>query len=252
MPENDSKELAIVQKPADWGVRKEMAKIMTMSGLMPKDMNNESKILTVMIAADSLRLDPWQAVQGINIIQGKPTMTPLLMLALARRSGQWGKMTVEDDGFTCIVTMTRKGEDPHIEKFTQKDAELMGLATKDNWRKQPAVMRKWRCISAAMRIVYPDIIMGASYFPEEIDPDIRVDSEGAIISMPTAPSHVFQEVLSYAEANNVTVDALKAELKAKGFSSWKPENHEAIMAVAKELVAKDMEAIVAEEVVDGE
>ena len=46
-------------------------------------------------------------------------------------------------------------------------AAQLGLADKDNWRKQPKVMRKWRAVAACARVVFSDVITGL-YTPEEM------------------------------------------------------------------------------------
>jgi hypothetical protein len=103
------------------------------------------------------------------------------MLALARRSRQLEDIKIRDDGETCTVALKRVGEEPHTTTFSQADAAAMGLAGKDNWKKQPAVMRQWRAVSAACRIVFPDVI-GGMYTPEELGAD--VDAEGEIVDAP--------------------------------------------------------------------
>ncbi len=116
----------------------------------------------------------------IDVIQGKPTLKPQGMLALAHGSGQLSDISITDDGNTCTVKMKRGDMVVHTETFSAKDATAMGLAGKDNWKKQPATMRKWRAVSAACRIVFPDIIQGM-YIPEELSPDTIVDDGGGIV-----------------------------------------------------------------------
>jgi hypothetical protein len=53
-------------------------------------------------------------------------------------------------------------------KFTIQDAEKMGLTSKDNWKKQPAVMLQWRACAQLIRQVYPDLINGL-HATEEIE-----------------------------------------------------------------------------------
>jgi hypothetical protein len=68
--------------------------------------------------------------------------------------------------------------------FTRAEAVAMGLAGKDNWKKQFGVMMYWRCTTKMGRRVFPDIIAGL-YSHEEMDPDLKVDETGEII-VPTA------------------------------------------------------------------
>lgn len=169
-----------------WDVMTQKAQVMIRSGFMPEAIKTADQVLTIAMMGEALDIDPIVAVNNINVIKGKPTVSPQLMLALVRRSKQLEDFSVVDDGSTCTVTMKRKGETVHVEKFSMEDAQRMkttewenntkktiSLSEKHNWRQQPAVMRKWRAISAACRVVFPDIIWGL-YTTEEIDPDVIV------------------------------------------------------------------------------
>lgn len=168
--------LATMPMVAQWDIMKQQAAVLLKSGFLPQSIKTAEQAITIMMMGSALQIDPIIALNNINVIQGKPTVAPQLMLALVRRSGQLESFKVTDDGQCCTVEIKRKGEPMHTEKFSQSDAGAMGLSGKDNWRKQPAVMRKWRAIAAACRTVFSDIIWGiAAYTPEEIDPDIIIE-----------------------------------------------------------------------------
>lgn len=154
-----------------WEIERQQASVFVQSGFLPYSIKSPEQALTIIAMGRALGIQPIVALNQINVIQGKPTIAPQLMLALIRKSGELQDMKVEDDGATCTVTMTRKGESAHIETFSMEDAKSMQLAGKDNWQKQPKTMRKWRCIAAACRIVFPDVIWGM-YTPEEMNPDL--------------------------------------------------------------------------------
>lgn len=158
--------------------KKQEAAILIKSGLLPKDVNTPEKVIVLGMMAEALGINKMVAFNGINIVQGKPAVSPQLMMGLIRRSKFMESFSCIDDGKACTVKMKRVNEPEHVEMFTQEDAQKMGLATKDNWVKQPATMRKWRAISAAARVVFPDVLWGlASYTPEEMDPDAPVEAE---------------------------------------------------------------------------
>jgi len=161
-------EIPVTEATAGWLVQVQQAEIFLKSGLLPASIRTVEQVITIAEMGKVLSIPALVAINNINVINGKPTVAPQLMLALIRRSGLLADLKIEDDGSTCTVTMTRKGESPHVEKFSMTDAAAMGLAGKDNWRKQPAVMRKWRAISAACRVVFPDVIWGF-YTPEELE-----------------------------------------------------------------------------------
>lgn len=167
--------LATLPMVAQWEIMRQQADVLIKSGFLPQSVKTPEQAITIMMMGNALSIEPIVALNSINVIQGKPTVSPQLMLALVRRSGQLESMKVTDDGETCTVEMTRRNEPTHVEKFSRKDADAMGLSGKDNWKKQPATMRRWRAIAAACRVVFPDCIWGiASYTTEEIDPDTIV------------------------------------------------------------------------------
>jgi hypothetical protein len=98
------------------------------------------------------------------------------MLALINKSGQMEDFQSKGDAKQCTVSMKRVGRSPHTETFTLQSAAELGLAGKDNWKKQPATMLKWRAIAACARVVFPDVLLGF-YTPEEIAPDSHIDFE---------------------------------------------------------------------------
>jgi len=148
----------------------------------------DGDIFIKMMKGIEIGLEPVASMDLIDVIQGKPTLKPQGMLALTHGSGQLSDIMITDDGNCCTVKMKRGEMAVHIETFSQDDAKVMGLSGKDNWKKQPAVMRKWRAVSAACRIVFPDIIQGM-YIPEELSPDTTVDDSGEIVdaSPPALP-----------------------------------------------------------------
>lgn len=161
--------------------RLQMAEVLLKSKFLPQAYTSPEQVLAVMLTAHELNIPPMQALRTIDIIQGQPTLSPELMLALIRRTGELESMKIEDDGRTCTVTMKRRGELAHVESFGMDDAERMmtseykngqrttiKLSDKYNWKSMPKVMRKWRAIGACARVVFPDVL-GGMYLREEVE-----------------------------------------------------------------------------------
>ena len=181
------------------------------SGFLPKSLSTVDQVFTLITMSQELQVGMWQAINGINIIQGKPTVSPQLMLALINRSGQLEDMTITEGADYCEVTMKRHGRSAYTYRFTDADAKAMGLLDKDNWRKQKPVMRKWRTVSGCSRVVFPDVIQGM-YTTEEIAPDNTMVSEDGevtyaapiVVERPAQPEQIA------ASAANAIVDPAPA------------------------------------------
>ena len=139
------------------------------SGLLPGAIKKPEAAVAIILKGRELGLPVMQAFDSIDSIQGKPTLKPQAMLALIYASPQCAGVDIDSRATQCTVTMRRRNsgrESAHTETFTMEDASRLGLANKDNWRKQPKTMLKWRAVSACARVVFPDVIQGM-FTPEE-------------------------------------------------------------------------------------
>lgn len=185
------------------------AKNLVDSGLLPESVKTEQQAIAIIMMGRELNLPPWQAINGINVIKGKPTVSPQLMVALVNRSGALENMVVDSQEEYCTVTMKRVGRTEHSETFTLKDAQKLNLTGKHNWRAQPKTMLKWRAIAACARVVFPDVICGI-YTTEEINPDVLVDDHGNVEVV--ASSYVPQEEKSSSGTQAIEAPDTEAEI----------------------------------------
>jgi hypothetical protein len=182
-------QLAVMPR-SDFDVIKEQAQILLESGFLPKAIDTVPKAVAIAMHGAELGIPIWTALNNINVIQGKPSASPQLMLALINRSGQLEDMSIDVNDDRAIVTMKRKGRTAHIEEFSMADARQMmtteyvngqrkqiPLADKYNWKQMPQTMMKWRAVAACARVAFPDCILGL-YTPEEMGADVSVDDEG--------------------------------------------------------------------------
>lgn len=153
------------------------------SGLLPQHIRTPQQAFAIITMGQELGLGPWASLNGINVIRGKPTLSGQAMLGLVRASGELENFELKErTAEKCTIAITRRGQSPVTLTFTYEEAEGLGLANKENYKRQPAVMLQWRCVSALCRLVFPDILGGFCYTPEEINPDIQVDEDGAIVN----------------------------------------------------------------------
>lgn len=146
------------------------------SGFLPAHIRTPQQAFAIIQMGKELGLQPMAALNQIYVIQGKPTASTQLMLALAQRSGELEDFDVEADDNQATCYVKRRGVRAHTEVFTFEDAKKLGLASRDQWQKQRANMLKHRAIAANLRITFADVIMGL-YTPDEMGGD-RVLADG--------------------------------------------------------------------------
>lgn len=163
----------------EWGVMRDQASMLVGSGFLPTSIKTVENAIAIILMGRELNIGPMASLQAINIIQNKPAVSPQLMLALIKRSGQLEDIKLETgaDGATC--TMKRKGNSPYTVTFGPKEAKALGLHGKDNYVKQAATMYQWRAVAAAARAVFPDVILGL-YTPDEMGAEVDPDSGESI------------------------------------------------------------------------
>ena len=178
----------------NWEILREQTMTLVKSGFLPPSIKTPEQAIAIAMTGKELGIGMMEAFRSINVIQGKPTLSPQLMLALANRTGQLEDIKIDSSDERCIVTVTRKGREPHSETFGIKEASDLGLIGRDNYKKQPSVMFKWRALAANLRVTFPDVELGF-YTPEEMGAEVKV-GEGENM-----------EIISIADANNIGVRA---------------------------------------------
>lgn len=156
-----------------------MAEHLQASGLLPSCYRRPEQVFLVIQQGRELGVPPMAAINGISVIQGKPTIGANLMAALIFKSGKGTFSVKVRTPKKSEIEFVRGGEKT-VFAFTLEDAKRANLLGKDNWRKFPANMLYCRNLSNGARAVFPDVIMGL-YLHEEINPDTKVTEEGEIV-----------------------------------------------------------------------
>lgn len=165
-----NQEIAI---PTNWEAMKEQAAMLVKSGFLPPTVSTPEKAIAIAMTGKELGIGMMEAFRSINVIQGKPTIPPQLMLALANRTKELENITIQSTDEACTVIVKRKGREPHSETFGVKEATDMGLMARDNYKKQRGIMFKWRALAANLRVTFPDAMLGF-YTPEEMGAEVKV------------------------------------------------------------------------------
>lgn len=163
------------------------AKTLIESKALPPSYNTVPKIFVAIHKGRELGMGPMTSLSNFSMINGVPTPSVHLLLALARKAGirftilkdaevvytpvldEVGKPVMVDGVAKVIkdvVTTIRASEYYHGKWFENefsyswRDAEKAGLTTKDNWVKMPKIMLRTRCLAIAARASAPEATLG--------------------------------------------------------------------------------------------
>lgn len=150
------------------------------SKLLPAHIKTVDQAEVIVGIGREIGLPAIASMRTIHLINGAPTVSPAMMLALANKRGLIVDQSLQKFDDYVIFTIRRKDrQTAHSERFGKKEALALGLMSKDNYKKQPITMFAWRAISAAMRFMFPDVIFGL-YTPEEMGAIIDIDPENEL------------------------------------------------------------------------
>jgi hypothetical protein len=144
------------------------------SKMIPVSLQNKQEdIFAILVMGNELGIKPMQALNSINVIQGKPTVSPQLMIAMIKGKLPDSVIDIKSDEVKGIVTCTTSRSRQEYKdglfytaSWDMTKADKMGLSMKDNYKKQAETMLRWRAVAESCRMTFPDIIMGL-YVAEE-------------------------------------------------------------------------------------
>lgn len=167
------------------------AQLMGMSGMLPPKMSPPSATVAI-IAGASVGLNPFESVQSIAVINGRPSLFGDGMKAVVQGSGVWVNEKVEKykaaDGHVAAVRVSvwRKGNaDPIIGEFSEKMARQAGLWGKQGpWQQYPERMLLARARAFAYRDGFADVLKGVRSAEEEQDIILAETSSASTTARP--------------------------------------------------------------------
>jgi hypothetical protein len=139
-----------------------------------------AKAMLIMLKGRELNIPPIMALSEISVINGKTTMSAVLMLSLVRKCYPHLKIKFEQTDQKCSVSVLEDKETGwQTFSFSMDDAKRAGLLDKKGpWHSYPRAMMRSRAVSEMCRSLFPDALMGAVYTSEELDGEVRdVDLE---------------------------------------------------------------------------
>lgn len=142
----------------------QLGKIFTESGMFP-DIKSAQMAVVKIMAGQEMGIGPFQAMNGIHIIQGKATVGAGLMASQVKSSGKYDYKVIEQTDKVCIIEFMQGKEIIGVSKFTIEDAKKAGTKNIDRY---PANMLFARAMSNGVKWYTPDVFNGPIYTPDEI------------------------------------------------------------------------------------
>jgi hypothetical protein len=151
-----------------------IAQTLAKSKIVPVSLQSRPEdIFAILAMGSEIGIKPMQALNSIDVIQGRPTISPELMMAMVLSKLPDAIIDIKHNNEAKSVTCKTARSQEKLDKgfyyeavWDLPRAERMGLAGKDNYQKQAKTMLTWRSVAESCRITFPDIIHGL-YVPQE-------------------------------------------------------------------------------------
>lgn len=152
------------------------AKAMAVSGYF-QDAKQAEQALVKILAGREMGFGPFASMNGVYIIQGRPSIGANLMAAAVKGSGRYNYRVIEMTDTKCSIKFYEGKEEIGVSTFTIEDARK---AQTKNLDKFPRNMLFARAMSNGVRWYCPDVFSGNTvYTPEELG--ANVNEEGEVI-----------------------------------------------------------------------
>lgn len=150
----------------------EYAKILAAATLLPDAYRQHPEnIFAAVEYGRALGLEAMEALQRINVIKGRPSLSSDTMAMLVRRAGHKLRIQQHDDG--SVTASIIRADDPDFEfkvTWNEERARRAGLwGQRGPWTQYPEQMLRNRAVSEVCRQAASDALAGLIYTPEEVE-----------------------------------------------------------------------------------
>jgi len=225
----------------DLTAQMEYAKVLTTGDMLPAEYRGKPGNALIAIGlGQSMGLSPAESLYRIQVIKGKPTASAELIAANVRKAGHRLRVELGDGYATASIW---RSDDPDFAHVVRRDgdwAKQMGLASQDNYKKQPVTMYSARAVTACARIACPEALYGVAYVPEEMT-DFRTTEPVNVSNLtPVDEPQSVDEIIAESDAptaDDVAACTDKGELTAMWHAAGPGEIQTLIKSRAAELEA---------------
>ena len=169
----ETKNVAIVSEQNEViELQKRQLEAICNGGFLPKGCTKQEAFARIVVG-QQLNMKPIQALNGIAMINGHPTLhsdsIPCVVMASGLVNGMKYKFTGDGDTLACTFYVRRKGIEEYQEwTYSMDDAKKAGLLTNPVWQKHTKKMLFNRARTWCFRNTFPDVI-GNVYTKDEIE-----------------------------------------------------------------------------------
>ena len=181
--------------PDTWQMIREVAPAMHQARLF--GVASSEQAMAIMLKGHELGLGLAASFEFIQVVQGKPAISPRGALAMIMQSPLCAGVKIEDladdkgNPTACRVWMKRANGFEYTVTWTMEDAKRAGIIKKEGaWETYPANMLRWRAVGYCADVVFPDLNGGLKR-ADEFGADLTVQGdviEGSWRTAPEAPA----------------------------------------------------------------
>jgi hypothetical protein len=171
-----------------------IAKALASSTLIPPQFQGQQGFANCLVAleiANRMRMSPFQVMQNLHIIHGRPSWSSQFIIGLINGCGRFSPLRYEISGkgdtLACIALATEiaTGEELSGPEVTMAMAKREGWATKSGskWATMPELMIRYRAAAFWGRLFIPELLVGIHTQEEVMDVEPVSVSEAPVTSV---------------------------------------------------------------------
>lgn len=156
-------------EPPNFPVLMEQAQALAKSSIIPSHFRNKpGDVVAAMLLGQELGLGPMATMSHVVVINGNASLNAEGKVALVRKHGH--SISGESGPQRARVIGRRKdtGDEMTVE-WTMEMAQRANLVKPGPWKQYPEAMLWSRAVSQLCRMLFPDVLAGLSYTPEEVE-----------------------------------------------------------------------------------
>ena len=149
-------------KPNNLGQAWKLADIISKTSFKAGHKSAED-IFIAMSMGQQIGLNPFQSVQNISVINGRPSLWGDGLVAVCQSHPDYEGIqeSFDRETMTATCTVKRKGKPDVTEEFSKEDAQTAGLwGRTPTWKSYPRKMLRNRARTWALRTQFADALMG--------------------------------------------------------------------------------------------